>query len=51
MVRGEKRIQFWTNRWSLETFLNIALLSMLTVSSAKEAWVGDIWSLEAGGGC
>ena len=50
MVGDGQRIKFWKDRWCGDTPLNIAFHSLFTCVCVKEAWVGEVWSVEQGRG-
>ena len=46
-----KRTKFWKDSWCSDTSVNNAYPSLSAIACAKNAWVGDVWSMEMGGGC
>ena len=51
VVGDGKRTKFWNDRWFGDLPLDVAFPSLFSRAMAKEAWVGDLWSYEYGGGC
>ena len=51
VVGDGKRIKFWRDLWYGYTPLCVDFPSLCVFARAKEAWVGDVWSLEQGRGC
>ena len=51
VVGDGQRIKFWKDRWCGDIPLNVVFPSLFTCACAKEAWVGDAWSVEQGRVC
>ena len=51
VVGDGKRIKFWRNSWCSDTPLCANFPFLFALSHAKEAWVGDVWSMEKGKEC
>ena len=50
VVGDGKRTKFWKESWCGDTSLIDAYPSLFTIACVKNAWVGDGWSEEMGGG-
>ena len=51
VVGDGKRTKFWKDRWCGDLLLDVALPSLFSRAMEKEAWMGDLWCYEYGGGC
>ena len=51
VVGDGKRTKFWKDKWCGDLPLDVAFPSLFSCAMEKEAWVGDLWSYEYGGGC
>ena len=50
VVGDEWRIKFWRDRWCGDTPLCVDFWSLFALVRAKDARVGDVWSMEQGRG-
>ena len=50
VVGDGKRTRFWKDSWCGDTSPIEAYPSLFTIACAKNAWLGDVWSAEMGGG-
>ena len=48
-VGNSRRVSFWKDKWCGDDPLCTSFPSLFAISSAKEAWVADVWSHFGGG--
>ena len=48
---NRQRVEFWKDRWCGNSSLDESFPKLLSIASAKDTWLVEIWEQEGEGGC